>query len=214
MKKLKLLDLFCGAGGCAMGYHRAGFDVVGVDIKPQPNYPFDFIHADAMTYPLDGFDVIHASPPCQAFTSLTGSKEAQAKHPDLVGPVRQKLQNYGKPYVIENVVGSALRFPMQLCGTNFGLYDPVEKVYLRRHRLFECDPLILGPSSCSCYGKTTVYVSSSMQPEIARHKGHNKCGTKCAKRLMDIDWMETHGLGQAIPPAYTEYIGKQLMRIL
>ena len=113
---MRLLDLFCGAGGAAMGYHRAGFEVVGIDIAPQPNYPFEFVQADAMEFPLDGFDAIHASPPCQAYTAL-----ATGKHPRLIEPMRERLASSGVPWVIENVVGAPLRQPVLLCGSMFGL---------------------------------------------------------------------------------------------
>lgn len=112
--KPKLLDLFCGAGGAAMGYHRAGFEVVGVDIKPQPRYPFEFHQGDAMTWPLEGFDAIHASPPCQAYTVAQNATRNGAAHPDLVAPVRERLQATGKPWVMENVVGAPLIHPIRL----------------------------------------------------------------------------------------------------
>src|SRR5574337_20985 len=129
--KPRLLDLFCCAGGCAMGYHRAGFDVVGVDINPQQRYPFEFHQADAMTFDLSGFDAIHASPPCQAYTVL-GGREDLSHYPDLVDAVRERLQASGKPWIIENVPGAPLRDPITLCGAMFGL-----RRY--RHRLFERD---------------------------------------------------------------------------
>src|SRR5512134_3964137 len=95
----RLLDLFCGAGGAAMGYHRAGFDVVGVDIKPQPHYPFEFYQADALTYPLDGFDAYHASPPCQRYSTITKyhGKEVTESHPDLLPTTRERLMLAGLP---------------------------------------------------------------------------------------------------------------------
>ncbi len=120
----RLLDLFCGAGGCSVGYHRAGFDVVGVDINPQPNYPFEFHQADAMEFPLDGFDVIHASPPCQAYSVTRHIKCTGNNHSDLVGAVRNKISEY--PHVIENVAGSPLmRGSVMLCGLMFGLSTPL-----------------------------------------------------------------------------------------
>jgi DNA (cytosine-5)-methyltransferase 1 len=108
--KPRLLDLFCGAGGCSVGYHRAGFEVVGVDINPQPNYPYEFHQADAMTYPLDGFDAIHASPPCQAHSAMSVMWNAR-EHPDLVAATRARLVATGLPYVIENVASSRRRSP-------------------------------------------------------------------------------------------------------
>src|SRR3972149_6341276 len=123
MNKPSLLDLFCGAGGAARGYQRAGFYVVGVDIKPQPHYCGDeFYRADALTYPLDGFDAIHASPPCQRY-SWCALQKYRINHPDLIGAVRYELVKSGKPYIIENVAGARklLLNPIKLCGTMFDL---------------------------------------------------------------------------------------------
>ena len=140
---MRLLDLFCGAGGAAMGYHRAGFDeIVGVDIDPQPNYPFEFVQADAMTYPLEGFDVIHASPPCRAY-SVMKSLNPDRKHVDLVASIRERLRASGAIYVIENVPGAPLETVAVLCGSMFGLHS--SRGYLRRHRLFESNILLLAP---------------------------------------------------------------------
>lgn len=135
-RKPRLLDLFCGAGGSAVGYARAGFEVVGVDLKSQPRYPFEFHQADAMTYPLDGFDAIHASPPCQAYS--VAQKLQGNLHPDLIGPTRFRLTESGKPYVIENVVGAPLLKPTLLQGTMFGLRT-------ERKRLFETSFLLPMP---------------------------------------------------------------------
>ena len=129
--KPKLLDLFCGAGGASMGYSRAGFEVVGVDIKPQPNYPFEFIQADAIEY-LDNcykFDVIHASPPCQKFSGMQHIHKNKDKHPDLITPTVKFLDKLNLPYVIETVIGAPLRIDLLLCGTMFEL--PI-----RKHRIF------------------------------------------------------------------------------
>ena len=128
--KPRLLDLFCGAGGCSVGYYRAGFEVVGVDIVPQPNYPFEFYQADALGFDFDPgwFHAVHASPPCQAYSSLRGFTTTE--YPQLIEYVRELLIQTGLPYVIENVVGAPLINPIRLCGSSFGL-----KVW--RHRLFE-----------------------------------------------------------------------------
>jgi DNA (cytosine-5)-methyltransferase 1 len=144
--KPRLLDLFCGAGGAAMGYHRAGFDVVGVDVNPQPRYPFEFVQADALTYPLEGFDAIHASPPCQPWTRKTPTwgraRVHYPDHPQLIEPTRDRLHASGLPYVIENVVGAPLRAQVMLCGSMFGLR-------IQKHRLFEGNwPLPFPPASC------------------------------------------------------------------
>ena len=130
MTRPRILDLFCGAGGAAMGYHRAGFDVVGVDIKPQPRYPFEFVQADAMTYPLDGFDAIHASPVCKRHSAATPTW-ARKNHPNQIPPTRERLIRTGLPWVIENVPGAPLRPDLKLCGCMFGLNE------LERERWFE-----------------------------------------------------------------------------
>lgn len=144
---MKLLDLFCCAGGAAVGYHRAGFDVVGVDIEPQPNYPFEFVRRDAIEALNDWdfigrFDAFHASPPCQSYLNLGKVNEALGRdyeHPDLVAETRAHLRGLAKPYVIENVENAPLVDPVRLCGSSFGLP-------LRRHRLFESNvPLVVPP---------------------------------------------------------------------
>lgn len=212
----KLLDLFCGAGGCAIGYHRAGFDVVGVDIKVRKSYPFPMAVANALQPPFDvrQFDVIHASPPCQAYTTMIRLGKGAGKNaPELVDPVRDLLEGSGKPWVIENVVGAPLRSPMMLCGSMFGLN-------VRRHRLFESSVLLLGPSCCE--HKANALAVYGDHPEDAFIHGRN-AGPRSVKRAptidaarkaMGISWMDWKEITQAIPPAYTEYIGKQLIRIL
>ena len=206
MSKPLLLDLFCGAGGAAMGYSRAGFEVVGVDHKPQPNYPFEFILADAMTFPLEGFGVIHASPPCQRYSRRTFNKE---QHPDLIVPLRDRLQ--GQVWVIENVPGAPLHEPVQLCGSSFGLR-------VRRHRLFESSPKLTFAPPCS-------HDWQDIDPIFDRYDHYHwyKSGIVAVfgsggwkgnahwPSAMGIDWMRPSEIIEAIPPAYTEYIGKQLI---
>lgn len=209
MSKPRLLDLFCGAGGAAMGYYRAGFEVVGVDIKPQPHYPFEFHQADALTYPLEGFDAYHASPPCQAysraFSPIVGHRK---EHPDLVEPVREILKRTGKPSVLENVPGAPLKNYIKLDGTMFGLKAIKE-------RWFEVygTEILFTPQN---YENTLGMVKAgkligSMQhtcyPNEIRQTKENLAGA------YGMDWFMTrHELRQAIPPAYTEYIGKYLMQ--
>lgn len=202
---MKLLDLFCGAGGAAMGYHRAGFEVVGVDINPQPHYPFEFHQADAMTYPLDGFDAIHASPPCQAYSALTG-KANQAKHPDLYGPTRDRLIASGLPFVIENVIGSPYHHGIVLCGSMFGLG-------VRRHRNFEMRDLVLMPFVCDHSGErpTTITTSNGTSGGTKDYVHSRQTDFVTGRELMGMPWAETQReIGLAIPPAYTEWIGHQL----
>jgi len=204
----RLLDLFCCAGGCAMGYHRAGFDVVGVDINPQPRYPFEFQQADALTFDLSGFDAIHASPPCQAYTVL-GGREDLSHYPDLVDAVRERLQASGKPWIIENVPGAPLRDPITLCGAMFGLRS-------YRHRLFESSVRLIAPP----HPRHAVRVNR--RGENRREHWANggfititgDVGVYCGPEAMGIDWMSGNELSQAIPPAYTEYLGRQLMAAL
>lgn len=208
----RLLDLFCGAGGASMGYYQAGFEVVGVDINPQPSYPFKFYQADALTFPLDGFDVIHASPPCQHFTMmLNHGLTDRDKHPDLVDPIRQRLQSTGKPYIIENVVGAPVQRSVVLCGSMFGL-----KVY--RHRLFESNTLLFQPEHLKHTAKAAKAGHIPKPGEIWSPVG--KFGKQDDhQKAMGIDWMKTgvhdpYEIAQAIPPAYTKWIGEQLLAYL
>ena len=208
MTKPRLLDLFCGAGGAAMGYHRAGFEVVGVDINPQKNYPFEFHQADAMTYPLEGFDVIHASPPCQRYTLAQNAAQNADAHPDLVAPARERLRGSGALWVIENVVGAPLESPITLCGLAFGLN-------VKRHRLFELEPPLLLAPPCPSHD-VGYYVIFGHEVRSRRHGQATGRKNKIAegRKAMGIDWMTTSELSQAIPPAYTEWIGKQLRAAL
>ena len=198
--KPRLLDLFCGAGGASVGYHRAGFEV-GVDLAPQPNYPFRFVRFDAMTYPLDGFNVIHASPPCQAYSALRNlGKQENAARFYFIEAIRERLVASGVPYVIENVVGAPLKNPVTICGSSFGLG-------VRRHRLFEASfPIVRLPCA---HAKTSIGVYGD-HPQIS--KGMNRAHTLAqASEAMGIHWMAWQELCEAIPPAYTEHIGAQIL---
>ena len=216
---MRLLDLYCGAGGAAVGYNRAGFDeIVGVDLKPQPRYPFEFVQADALTYPLDGFDAIHASPPCQAFTAMKSMPNAKA-HPDLVAATRKRLQASGVPWVIENVPGAPLAHAVILCGTMFRL--GCESAELRRHRLFETSWPVMAPCSCQHgwlgVGAATIGVyghagGSSRAQRYARRKNGQHFPTRARAEAMGIDWMTGTELSQAIPPCYTEFVGRCLLQ--
>lgn len=219
---MRILDLFCKAGGCSMGYHRAGFNVEGVDIEPQPNYPFEFQKMDSIEYlqtqDLSRFDAIHASPPCQRFSGiqlLSAARNGTYKeHADLIEPIRSLLQQAGKPYVIENVVGAPLDDTIMLCGSMFGL-----KTY--RHRIFESNVFMMPPMHEPHRDKTPP-AGNGISP-----KGFiSICGTggvrgMTAKQILEywsmamgIDWMNRKELAQAIPPAYTEWIGQQLKQYL
>jgi DNA (cytosine-5)-methyltransferase 1 len=201
----RLLDLFCGAGGAAMGYYRAGFEVVGVDIRPQPHYPFEFHQADAMAFPLDGFDVIHSSPPCQVFTRARHLRDAQGGVPsalDLVAPTRERLRVTGLPYVIENVPGAPL-YGATLCGSSFGLK-------VRRHRVFESNVYIMQlPCDHKAQGRP-VGVYHVLNDHVPQG-GTTARDMNEANEAMGIDWMKWNELKESIPPAYTEFIGRQLI---
>ena len=207
---MRLLDLFCGAGGAAMGYHRAGFTVVGVDIAPQPRFPFEFHQADALEFPLEGFDAIHASPPCQRYSTLTARWARQHTHRDLIAPVRERLRRALVPFVIENVEGARrLMRAVPLCGSSFGLD-------VRRHRYFETNWLLLVPP-CAHHTQAPRFRSLDMRQKslasvISVHGHVNYAGeAELRKRAMGIDWMTQRELSEAIPPAYTEFIGRHLL---
>ena len=199
-RRPRLLDLFCGAGGAALGYHRAGFDVVGVDIEPQPLYPFEFHLGDAMEWQLEGYDAIHASPPCEGYSA--SRHLYNAIHPDLLGPTRERLEGWGGPWVIENVPGSPIRAQAMLCGTAFGL--PVH-----RHRYFEASfPLgLVSPCNGSSVKKGQAYsyfagVLNSRAGGVTERVWAGHAG---------LPWLGKHGTRKAIPPAYTEWVGGHLL---
>lgn len=214
MSRPRLLDLFCGAGGAAVGYHRAGFDIVGVDTEPQPRYPFDFVQADAMTYPTRGFDAVHASPPCQPYSKLaTLCPDAVVNHPALIPDVRAKLRRTRLPYVIENVPGAPMREPLTLCGTEFGLCIRTvrdgQRRWLKRHRLFESNVDLPAAAGCRCVGVLIAGVYGHGGGDV-RFRGW-QCSASDARSLLGIGWMNRNELAQAIPPAYTEYVGRWLL---
>lgn len=200
----RLLDLFCGAGGAAMGYRRAGFDeIVGVDLSPQKNYPFEFVQADALEYLAEHgqeFDAIHASPPCQRYSTMTRNND---EHPDLYAPVRTILQDNGQPWVIENVIGAPYEHGVMLCGSMFNL--PV-----RRHRNFETSHLMWRTLHCRHQQQgrpITVTGNSGGKPSK-----HSWKGVKTEWPMyMGMEWATPAECTQAIPPAYTEYIGQYLL---
>jgi DNA (cytosine-5)-methyltransferase 1 len=224
--KPTLLDLFCKQGGAGKGYADAGFNVIGVDIEPQPRYPFEFHQADALLI-LDDvihgrfwtrIDAIHASPPCQAHVKGLGAVNRKlgrsVKYGDLIPQTRAGLRATGLPYVIENVEGAPLENPIKLCGSSFGLA-------VRRHRLFESNVAILS-LPCAHYLQTEKKYWTS----VSAHRGANRFtsavvqvygnggGSEHWPEAMGIDWMDKDGLTQAIPPAYTEHIGGYLMAAL
>jgi len=213
---MKLLDLFCGCGGSAKGYQRAGFYVVGIDNRPMPRYCGDEFHqGDALEYlAVHGreFDVIHCSPPCQGY-SITQNMPWVGEYPKLIGPLRELLLTIGKPYVIENVPGAPLHNPVILCGLMFGMR-------IIRHRLFETLPFMLGPyhQPHPAGIKTNSFRAYSSFENGATHiaiAGHNFRRTDAVLALNgDCDWMTREELAEAIPPAYTEFIGRRLMEAI
>lgn len=236
MSRPRLLDLFCCAGGAAEGYARAGFEVVGVDNRPQPRYPFEFHQADAMTYPLEGFDAIHASPPCQFASTMRVGLWQDREHANMIPGTRERLVGVGVPYIIENVENARRHLvnPVLLCGTMFGL-GTTEGNQLRRHRYFECSfDLVFSPSSCQHNRYSTVPVYGGGQngdfhdpprkPKTIGVWGHAggssvrdgvvQFGTDARREAMGIDWMTGDELSEAIPPAYTEWLGRKLMAAL
>lgn len=211
---VRLLDLFCGAGGAAMGYHRAGFDeIVGVDIEPQPDYPFEFVQADAVDVAYDWdlvqFDLIHASPPCQAYSALTKGTNSGRQYLELITETRSNLEVENEtPFIIENVAGAPIRKDLMLCGEMFGL-DVI------RHRYFEATwtlPQLAHPQHRGRVAgwRHGVYHDG---PYVAVYgEGGGKGSVADWQRAMGIDWTDNRkSIAEAIPPAYTEYIGRQFI---
>ena len=200
----RLLDLFCCEGAAAMGYHLAGFDVTGIDNRPQPRYPFRFVQADALDFPLDGFDVIHASPPCQDYSRAM--RHLASGYPRLIGPVRERLKAAGVPWIIENVPGSGLpaqgtldgAYGVELCGTMF-------RLPFRYHRLFETSFAIVASRGCDHSIRT-------LNPRYRSGPGRD---TEAAWReAIGAAWTSQQGGREAVPVVYTEYIGGQLLETL
>lgn len=214
-RRPRLLDLFCCAGGAGVGYYRAGFDVVGVDITPHPNNPHPFIQTDALTLDpkfIATFDAVHASPPCQSYSDLAKRNRNGHKWPRLIEPVREMLIRSGLPFVIENVEGAPLHNPVVLCGTMF------PKLRVIRHRLFETNFEIVPPAHKkhpkvhtfdrrkSHFGRTDEWV------DFVQVTGGGNCTLAAAQDAMGIDWMTKNEINESIPPAYTELVGREMLR--
>jgi DNA (cytosine-5)-methyltransferase 1 len=210
----RLLDLFCGAGGAAMGYSRAGFDVTGVDIRPMPRYPFEFHQADALEFLAKHgheYDAIHASPPCQAFTQMSarwrGKGTRADQHRDLLAPTRALLASFSCPWVIENVQGALYHM-----GVTITLHGGMFGLGVHRPRLFESNLLLLRPSAQRVVGAVGVYGD---KPDGRRlhttSPVHAASSIEEAREAMGIDWMDWDEIREAVPPAYTEYVGRQLL---
>ena len=208
----RLLDLFCGAGGATKGYQRAGFYVVGVDIRWQANYCGDeFVQMDALefldsaSWSGDWFDAAHASPPCPRFSLVSGFHGVAGKHPDLIDETRDALTRHGAPFVIENVPGSPLRGDVVLCGEMFGLR-------VHRHRVFEVGGWFAMAPPHGRHVLRGARTNCETGDGIARWITGNYADHADASEAMGIGWMGRRELANAIPPAYTEFIGHQLMQ--
>lgn len=210
MSKPRLLDLFCGAGGASVGYSRAGFEVVGIDLHPQPHYPFIFHRGDALDFlrtvvrwePRE-WDAVHASPPCQAYSKAL--KHLSGEYPSLIEPGRELLEATGLPWVIENVPGSPLRRDFDLCGCYFDLPG------LRRPRWFETNWGKDDATWTHHHEGLAINVDGHGTPGRVYRAGQPVPTQADRKAAMGVDWMNRNELAEAIPPAFTEYVGKQLM---
>ncbi len=207
---MKLLDLFCGGGGASFGYELAGFEVTGVDINPQKNYVGDFVCDDALMFLAEfghEYDAIHASPPCQHYSKMTSSLRARGKiYPDLIAETRDTLNAVDKPYIIENVSSAPLRDAVLLCGTMFNI-----PTY--RHRLFETNwPLNQLPHPRHVAPVNTIGIKPK-DGEFIEYVG-NFIGLDIVQRFTGLTWLTTKQLSQSIPPQYTRYIGRELMKHL
>lgn len=214
-RKPRLLDLFCCAGGAGMGYSRAGFEVWGIDITRQRNYPFPMIVTDALELTpkfLASFDAIHASPPCQSYSDLAKRNRNGHEWPRLIEPVREMLIETGLPYVIENVEGAPLHNAVVLCGTMF------KGLRVLRHRLFESNFLILTPSHSKhpkvhTFDKRKTHFGKTDEwKDFVQVTGGGNCTLAAARAAMGIDWMTKGEINESIPPAYTQFIGEQLLK--
>ena len=216
----KLLDLFCCEGGAATGYHRNGFDVTGIDITPQPRYPYTFHQGDAADWPLDGYDAVHASPPCEDHSATMGFGLADRGTGWLLPHTIQRLQEWGGPYIVENVESRAVKQHMpgalRLCGSmfNLGAHDSRGNWrILRRHRLFLTNIPILLPTACTCRGKLVGGVYGHGEQGVNGGRGYG-FAADAAREAMGMPWASRDGCAEAIPPAYTEFLGAQLRAYL
>lgn len=206
--KPRALDLFCCAGGASAGLVAAGFDVVGVDCEPQPEYPFTFVQANALTYPLEGFDLIWASPPCQAFTAYKRRPEHVRPRANMIPLTRDRVRASGTPYIIENVEGarSELFNPVMLCGSMFGLD-------VRRHRLFETS-FKVGQPDCAHFLQKPRFPQATNRKNLRStvEVGVYRIPLATQRAAMGIDWMSLQKLSQAIPPVYARWLAEEFLR--
>ncbi|GAA2361021.1 hypothetical protein Cme02nite_38510 [Catellatospora methionotrophica] len=212
--KPRLLDLFCCEGGAAVGYHRAGFDVVGIDIEHQKRYPYEFHRGNAMTWPLNGFDAVHASPPCQDHSSMSTGLNDKHGTGWMLHATIERLTTWGGPWVVENVEGADMPGALTLCGSEFGLTTKTRDGtvrLLKRHRRFVSNVFLMGAGGCLCAryrGRVIGVYGNGGGGEMTRgYKGY----PDESRDVMGMPWASQHGLSQAIPPAYTQHIGEQLL---
>jgi DNA (cytosine-5)-methyltransferase 1 len=211
---MRLLDLFCGVGGASAGYAEAGFEVTGIDLKHGKRYPYTYIKGNVLDYLKDlqflrSFDVIHASPPCQTHSITQHLRNAQGKTTsklDLIPETRTALIASAVPYIIENVPGSPLIDPIQLCGSAFNLK-------VRRHRLFESNMQLQGTECNHKAQGRPIGVYGSLNDEIPKG-GKTATNINEARQAMKIEWGIWTELVEAIPPAYTKYLGSQISRLI
>ena len=207
----RMVDLCCGAGAASVGYARAGFEVVGVDNVPQPNYPYQFIQADALTFPLEGFDAIHASPPCQLWSTSTLSQRRRGKtYPDLITPLRERLQGSAVPWVMECVPEAPLRGDIELCGCMFRLEIPGTGQLLRKRRFELSWATVPLPQPAHYHHLPAISICGHGTPAWQRRlTGHIPVAQW--RSVMGVSWMTREELTEAIPPLYTQYVGHMLL---
>lgn len=215
MRSPRILDMYCCAGGAGMGYHLAGFDVVGVDLVWRKRYPFIQIQGDCLALTqqfLRQFDAIHASPPCQHHTAMKTMPDAR-EHADLIPPTRAMLKASGLPYIIENVMGAPLIDPVVLCGSMFGL--GAKGAQLQRHRQFETNFPLEAPGPCQHRSPTIgIYGEGCRDSRRKYDKTIPEFTVREGREAMEMPWASIAELCEAIPPAYTQHIGYALKRHL
>lgn len=212
------IDLFCAAGGASMGLYNAGFDVIGLDMQPHPRYPFPFVQGDALRPPFDlrRASLVWASPPCQSHTAMRTMHNAK-KHADIIPATRELLRAYGGLYIIENVEGAPLEDPITLCGTMFGL--GVRGAELRRHRKFETNFAVKQPRCNHGINRDVIgvyggHIRNRRRRALSKDRGVADFSIEEGKRAMGINWMTLMEMSQAIPPAYSEFLGRAALRAL